>query len=507
MLNNDEIEQINKKGISIDEFNRQIKCFETGFPELEITNAATIGDGIVKLTENESSECIEYWKSFLKSDNNGTVTMKFVPASGAASRMFKDLYEYKNSGVETDFIVKFFSNIKKFPFYSILTDMCLKKTAHTIEELYGEGNGQQAISLLLTEDGFNFGFYPKGLLPFHSYEKGSRTPAEEHLEESALYTKDNKNNVNIHFTVSSEHLSMFKNLIDSKSDAYKKSSEVNSLNVSFSVQSPSTDTVAVDLDNKPVKFDGKLLFRPGGHGALIQNLNDLDNNVDILFIKNIDNVVPDSHKAPVIKSTMELGGYFLKIRNKMWEYEKELKAGQKSESLLLEIKDFCEKKLFIKSIPALKGDELSKFLLAKLHRPLRICGMVKNEGEPGGGPYFCKNQDGTETLQILERSQISDNNPIHMNALQHSSHFNPVNLVCGLLDSDGKKFDLIKFVDQNAGFISTKSKNGITLKALERPGLWNGAMSDWNTIFVEMPAETFNPVKTVNDLLRPMHQQ
>lgn len=505
MLMKDEIDQLQAKGISESEFESQLESFQNGFPMMKIVRAATVEDGIERLTPEATSDCVKRWKSY-QNDVLSTPAVKFVPASGAASRMFKNLYEYKTSGEKTDFIDTFFSNLQKFPFYRILEDTCLKLEKVSIEKLLIQDKGQLVVADLLDERGLNFGAYPKGLLPFHAYGEDVRTPFDEHLAESALYTKSAGGLVKIHFTVSNEHLNLFKALAAKRSESYKAENGIKTLNVSFSIQSGSTDTIAVGMDNKPIKVDGKFLFRPGGHGSILKNLNSFDNDADIVFIKNIDNVVPDVRREPVIDSTMSLGGYFLQLRDQMWAYEKLLTDGVATANQLTEIVRFCEDKLCIKNLPNLMGSDLTYFLLKKFHRPFRVCGMVRNLGEPGGGPYYCENHDGTVSLQILERNQISDKEPIHISALKSSTHFNPVNMVCGLKDFRGNKFDLSQYVDPDTAFISVKSKNGVTLKALEHPGLWNGSMSDWNTVFVEMPASTFNPVKTVNDLLRPMHQ-
>lgn len=509
MLTKDEKEQLKAKGISEEEFEKQLESFKKGFPVLNIVKSASIGDGIVRLSPQDSDKAISKWQHY--QDRGADVAQKFVPASGAASRMFKNLFEYVSNGEETDFVKKFFDNIYSFPFYRELDKLCVDRLSGNIKFLYKEGKGQEVVKLLLDEDGLNYGSYPKGMLPFHSYlDHVVKTPFEEHLDESACYTKNEDGVVKLHFTVSPEHLDLFKNLLGKRESSFKKENEVSELSVSFSMQDPSTDTIAVDMDNNPIKKDGKLLFRPGGHGSLLKNLNSFDEKADIVFIKNIDNVVPETRRTPVLKSTMELGGYFLSIRNQIWEYERELdkKGTEISHEEMWEIIHFCEDKLFIKNIPVPPSkSQIIDFLKKKLHRPIRVCGMVKNEGEPGGGPYYCVNKDQTYSLQILERTQIMDDNKQHMEALKSSTHFNPVNMVCGLKDYQGHKFDLTQYVDEDTAFISIKSKNGITLKALEHPGLWNGSMSDWITIFVEMPEETFNPVKTVNDLLRPMHQQ
>jgi hypothetical protein len=343
------------------------------------------------------------------------------------------------------------------------------------------------------------------LLKFHRYVEGIRTPLEEHLVEGALYAAGATGKVNVHFTVSTEHRELFEHLVKEKVTAYAQKFGVE-YNVSFSEQKPSTDTVAADMDNKPFRVDGKLLFRPGGHGALIENLNDLE--ADVVFIKNIDNVVPDRLKGETVTYKKLIAGVLVTLQRKAFEYLRLLDGGQYTHEQLEEIirfvqQDLCCRKADIKQ---LEDAELVIYLRKKLNRPMRVCGMVKNVGEPGGGPFLAYNPDGTVSAQILESSQIDMNDPEKKAMFEKGTHFNPVDLVCAVRDYKGQKFDLTQYVDKATGFISHKSKNGRELKALELPGLWNGAMSDWNTIFVEVPLATFNPVKTVNDLLREQHQ-
>lgn len=506
MLTTDELEQLKSKDISEQDFENQLSIFEKGFPLINIVDSAKINEGIVLLTDAEKKTYINDWKNYTN-QSDSIPAIKFVPASGAASRMFKNLFEYLSSGEETEFISAFFNNIKHFPFYNSLNDKCLKNSNLSIDELIKRKEKKTIISNLLDANGLNFGNYSKGILPFHSYKDEIRTAFDEHVSESYLYTKNKNNKVSIHFTVSKEHVSLFKKEAEAITKKLEKEKGID-ICISFSYQDPSTDTIAVDMNNKPILIDKKLLFRPGGHGSILKNLNEIGEIAPIVFIKNIDNVVPDSKKKPVIDYAEILGGYFLQIREQIWKFEQKLDKESIDIKEINNILEFCMDKLYIKEIPTtLSKKELIDFLKKKLNRPIRICGMVRNLGEPGGGPYFCKNEDQTVSLQILERNQISDVNPIHIKALKTSTHFNPVNMVCGLTDYKGNKFDLFKYVDPKTGFISIKSKNGINLKALEHPGLWNGSMSDWITIFVEMPENTFNPVKTVNDLLRPMHQQ
>ena len=359
---------------------------------------------------------------------------------------------------------------------------------------------------LLEPKGLNYGQLPKGLLEFHEYDDCVRTPMEEHLVEAALYASSN-GEANIHFTVSHEHLDLFKKMVEEKEGSYEAKFNCK-FNVSFSEQKPSTDTVAANPDNTLFRTeDGKLLFRPGGHGALIENLNDIDS--DVVFIKNIDNVVPDRLKGDTVEYKNLLAGILVTLQKRAFDYLRKLDTGKYSHEDLEEIirfvqRDLCCRKADIKE---LEDADLVIYLHKKLNRPMRVCGVVKNVGEPGGGPFLTYNSDGTVSLQILESSQIDKNNKEYMKMFTEGTHFNPVDLVCAFKDYKGNKYDLPEYVDKSTGFISNKSKNGRELKALELPGLWNGAMSDWNTVFVEVPLSTFNPVKTVNDLLREQHQK
>ncbi len=505
MLKLSDESELKRKGISKKQIEDQLHLFKTGFPFLEIRYAAEPGKGIVQISDSETTDLLGVWDAYLKSDAS---ILKFVPASGAASRMFKDLFEFlekENTENLNAFETKFFDEIERFAFFDDLNTVCLKNEKESISDLIQAGEYKKVVSNLLLSTGLSYGSLPKGLLKFHHYGTENRTPMQEHLVEGALYAANFKNEVNIHFTLSKEHRELFdKQLTDSKA-TYEKEFQVE-YNIGFSEQKPSTDTIAADENNEPFRDNGALVFRPGGHGALIENLNDLDN--DVIFVKNIDNVVPDSLKSTTVTYKKLIAGLLVKLQNQCFVYLKELESGSVSEIKLKEISKFCETQLNNQNsdIQLLSEDELKKYLITKLNRPIRVCGMVKNVGEPGGGPFLTVNSDGTVSPQILESSQINLNNPQDKMKMQQSTHFNPVDLVCGVKNYKGEKFDLLKHVDKNTGFISLKSKSGKELKALELPGLWNGAMSDWNTIFVEVPIETFNPVKTVNDLLRTEHQ-
>lgn len=505
MLTKHDEQQLAAKGISIPTFEGQLNNFKTGFPYLKVDGAATIGSGIVKLTDDQTKEFIEIWDKY-KAENYDI--LKFVPASGAASRMFKNLFAFLDSDYNnptTDFEKYFFANIKQFAFYDELNKTCLTLHNKGVEELVETEKYKTVVAALLKEDGMNYGQLPKGLLLFHKYDEGIRTAMEEHLVEAAQYASTN-GKAQVHFTVSEEHIELFKQKVEEKKSYYEQMFNV-SYDISFSTQKASTDTVAANPDNTPFRNDdGSLLFRPGGHGALIQNLNEL--NADIVFIKNIDNVVPDHLKDETTKWKKVIAGVLVELQQKCFDYLKLLKSSQYDKQDILIVKDFLEHELCCKLdyAKAMSDIELVDFLIEKLNRPIRVCGMVKNSGEPGGGPFFVYNADNTISLQILESSQLDVNNPETMNMFTKGTHFNPVDLVCATKDYKGNKFNLPDFVDPLTGFISKKSKNGKELKALELPGLWNGAMSNWNTIFVEVPAITFNPVKTVNDLLREQHQ-
>ncbi len=441
MFTQSDLEQLAQRGISVEKATQQLQCFRTGFPSLDIVAAASVKNGILAPKKVEQEQYIAAWEEYCKDNHK---ILKFVPASGAASRMFKNLFEYLDNGIETPFIKEFLANIDKFAFG---------------DQLAGK-SGQEAVRFLLED--MAYGKLPKGLLLFHKYRDGARTPALEHLAEGALTGA-----THIHFTVSHEHLPLFRQHIADNLQKFEAKYGVK-YEVSFSEQMPSTDTIAANPDGTPFRTaDGKLLFRPGGHGALIENLNQQD--ADIVFIKNIDNVVPDNRKKDTVRYKQILAGVLVTEQKRVFDL--------------------------------LRNGNLTDEERARLNRPIRVCGVVKNTGEPGGGPFLVREADGSISKQILESSQIEDKS-----LMATATHFNPVDLVCAIRDYEGKPFDLPKYVDPKTGFISQKSKDGKELLALELPGLWNGAMSRWNTIFVEVPISTFNPVKTVNDLLREQHQ-
>ena len=515
MFSDKDIRQIKSKGIAPETVEKQIERFKTGFPFIRLAAPATAGKGI-NVYDDQTVKKLEQYFDENKDDYE---ILKFVPASGAASRMFKKLFAFRQSFTgsaeelaalekEEDLqsLGYFFRNLHKFAFYDLLA-AALKKDGLKLETLREQKDYNTILDYLLTEKGLGYGRLPKALLHFHLYPEGPRRAFEEHLVEAAVYSTDNNGKAQVHFTVSPEHQKEFETAVESVREKYENRFGV-SFEVTFSQQKPSTDTVAVDLDNRPFRnADGSLLFRPGGHGALIENLNDLKG--EIIFVKNIDNIVPDRLRDTTYVYKKVIGGLLFQLQEKTFEYLDMLEDGNVTDEELETIRQFAARELNIFIPVAYDGfDKMEKidFLFGKLNRPMRVAGMVKNEGEPGGGPFWVKNDEGELSLQIVESSQINFEDPEQKAMVAQSTHFNPVDLVCGVRNFKGEPFDLREFVDPQTGFISLKSKDGRDLKAQELPGLWNGAMADWITLFVETPLITFNPVKTINDLLRPQHQ-
>ena len=499
MLTQQDLKQLAQKGISEQQIETQLGQFKTGFPFLKLEAAAAIGRGIVAPAKDEGKKFVEAWQRYKAA---GKRVVKFVPASGAASRMFKDVFAFVDADYDkptTPFEEKYFDNIAKFAFYDELDAVCQKNEGKGIKALKAEGNYKAVAANMLKAEGLNYGQLPKGLLLFHNYPEGPRTPMEEHLVEGALYAASN-GEANVHFTVSHEHMELFKAKVAQKVDYFAQKFGIH-YDITFSEQKPSTDTVAANPDGTPFRnSDGSLLFRPGGHGALIENLNEID--ADVIFVKNIDNVVPDRLKTDTVIWKQIIAGVLVTLQQKAFEYLRILDEGA-TEAQLAEMAKFVREQLCTDP----KGQkEDADYLRRKLNRPMRVCGVVKNVGEPGGGPFLTYNQDGTVSLQILESSQIDKSNKEYMDMFTQGTHVNPVDLVCAVKDYKGQPFNLPDYVDVTTGFISQKSKSGKELQALELPGLWNGAMSNWSTVFVEVPLSTFNPVKTVNDLLRDQHQ-
>ena len=514
MYSEKDLAQINNKGISMAMIEEQIANFKKGFPYVKLEAPATLIFGMKKFDIQTTKELADFYHSNL----NNIRTLKFVPASGAATRMFSHLFSFRNEYAATDEQIAqvedetnfnsvgyFFKNIHHFAFFNELKT-CMSEKGKDIHACLEQHDYNTILDFLLYEPGLNYSALPKALLKFHNYETHPRTAVEEHLVEGANYCTDSSGNVDIHVTLSPEHIGKFETLLKEVSTHYEESFKVK-FRISHSIQNASTDTIAVDENNEPFRnADGSLLFRPGGHGALINNLNHIV--ADIVFIKNIDNIVPDRLKPETNLYKMALAGCLLTIRNSVYEYLKLLEKPDLSEKILNQIISFTKDELmctFAEDFFTADKSEKIRQLFALLNRPIRVCGMVKNEGEPGGGPFVVRDSNGKLSLQIIESSQVDVQDESQRKVMSKATHFNPVDLVCCFIDYKGRKFNLIDFVDTSTGFISLKTKDGKPLKAQELPGLWNGAMAKWNTIFVEVPIITFNPVKTVNDLLRKEH--
>lgn len=506
-----DIKQISLNNLTVEQVMSQIHYFEAGIRPINLKDAATIGNGVLSFNKQEQDT---YFKYYENNKENYSI-LKFVPASGAATRMFKFLFEFLkeydsskesiNSYINKNKVPElalFIIGMEKLPFYSEILDA----VPSDYNQLDSDEKIVVFIRTMLSQDKLNFGKLPKGLLPFHQYKNEVSTAFKEHLYEATQYASNN-GCAKLHFTISEEHISKFKEELNNIHQKITQKTDTL-FDVSFSYQKHKTDTIAVTPKNEFFREDnGQLLFRPSGHGALIENLNDITD--DVIFIKNIDNVVTPKLKDDVIIYKKILAGALLKTQEQIFNYLKALEKNTITEENIISIANFLNSDLNIIINP--EFEKYSKkyqieYLANKLNRPIRVCGMVKNEGEPGGGPFWVKSENGTVSLQIVESAQIDTENKQQRNILKKATHFNPVDIVCAIKNYKGEKFNLLNFVDHNTGFISQKTRLGKKLKALELPGLWNGAMANWNTIFIEVPLDTFNPVKNVNDLLKPSHQ-
>ena len=517
IFNKEDIAQIEARGKTVGEVLSEIETFKRGIPFVKLSRHAELGDGIVEI---DRSELDRLAKVFDEAAATGRM-MKFTPASGAASRMFNLLSSFYNregdfsreeiihraSKGEEEFeeFLEFLESLESFAFYDDLQAL-MAGNGLDLKGLIAKGSYREVLEYILTDKGLNYENLPKGLISFHRYERESRTPFEEHLLEAASYTKDSGGICRVHFTLSEEHREQVESHINRLRE--KHQGEGISFEVAYSTQNSRTDTIAVDMDDIPFRDEeGRLLFRPAGHGALLENLGKLKG--DIIFVKNIDNVVPDRLKGDTVLYKKVLAAYLTELQDEIFSILSALDEDGTSEDLISIALRFMRERLFINIPQAMEckgpGERL-EFILSRLSRPVRICGMVKNEGEPGGGPFWVRGRDGTDSLQIVEKAQVDIDSDEQRAILESATHFNPVDLVCGVLNYRGEPFKLMDFRDPDAGFISIKSSGGRQLKALELPGLWNGTMADWTTIFVEVPISTFNPVKTVVDLLRKEHQ-
>lgn len=499
-----DIKYINERGNSLEKIQQQLHFFIEGIPKINLVKSATIGDGIWRFSEEEVFQLVSYFDKF----KNRYSIEKFVPASGAATRMFKFLIEfledfdpkkdtinaYVNKRNAKDLSI-FIFGLKNFPFYKELKEATIALYPNYFT-LSNDAKYYTLIKTLLSKEGLDFANKPKGILPFHLREEQIITPIEEHVFEANFFKKEHQK-TKIHFTISQEFQTAFESITNKFTD----------FDISFSYQNQATDTLAVNEDNTPFRIEeNKLFFRPGGHGALINNLNALQS--DIIYIKNIDNV-SQNHRKVIENYKKLLGGVLFWIQYKIFNYLELLSNGDVTETQITEIKDFAENKTAFplpEEFKYFQTEYKIEYLIKVLNRPIRVCGMVRNEGEPGGGPFWVQDEKGRRTLQIVESSQIDLNNKEQKKIVKKATHFNPVDIVCGVKNFKGEKFNLNQFVEPKTAFITEKTKNGKTIKAFELPGLWNGAMAKWTTIFVEVPLETFNPVKTVNDLLKPAHQ-
>ncbi len=502
ILSASDIEHIRARGATEEKVLRQIDLCRLGAVTVTLDRPATVGDGIIRVADEDRESLVTLHDEAARAGR----VLKFVPASGAATRMFKEWHGvFNRGGFAGGEMETFFTHLPRYAFYGDLGE-ALSAAGHDLGDLVARGRGLEILDFILNEKGLHYAWKPKALLKFHRYGKEARTALEEHLVEAALYAKDGSGLCRIHFTVSEEHLDPVKELLGRVTGLYEKRFGAR-FEIGLSIQSESTDTIAVDLENRPFRDrDGRLLFRPGGHGALLYNLDRIDG--DIVFIKNIDNIVPDRLKGTTVLYKKILGGYLVGLQRELFRHLQALSDRDAEESAVGAAARFAADRLNCSMPPGMEGrplEERRQILMGLLDRPLRVCGMVKNEGEPGGGPFWAIGKNGARSLQIVEEVQVDKSRADQAAVWASSTHFNPVDLVCGIRDFRGQKFDLERFIDGEQVFISTKSHEGSDIKALELPGLWNGSMAFWHTVFVEVPIETFNPVKTIDDLLRPAH--
>jgi hypothetical protein len=512
-------EDLAGRGITAAEIDRQLGVFRRPPARLRLDRPCTVGDGIRRI---QPAEAARFELAHARAAAVGRF-VSFVPASGAATRMFRELQSFRsaaNAGRSLDEIrrraamgasddaalVEFLDGLERFPFLDAI-DAVLAARGETRARLLREGRFRPILDALLDEHGLDFDALPKGLLPFHRGPDGPRTPFEEHLVDAAETVRDAHGTCRLHFTVSPQHRTGFEALFGRVGPLHARAADVR-YDVRFSTQRPSTDTIAVDLDDRPLRdAHGRLVFRPGGHGALIDNLNDLD--AELVYVRNVDNVQPDHRKATALRWRRILGGTLVELRQRIDEMLERLRDERSPADVVDRAAAFASSRLSA-DLDGRHGtassEDRRRFWVERLARPLRVCGVVPNTGEPGGGPFWVRHADGSTSLQIVESAQVDMDDPQQARVFAAATHFNPVDLVCSLRDGSGRPYDLTSFVDPDAVFVTRKSTGGVDVKAFERPGLWNGGMARWNTVFVEVPLETFSPVKTVLDLLRPEHQ-
>lgn len=498
-----DFEQLAERDITARIVENQLSQISQGYPRTQVTSAVVLGGGIQQLTDEEMDRSVALFDEF-----KGMLA-KFVPASGAATRMFKRQYEYlqgKRTDEEGNPINPFEDTIDLYPFAPALRE-ALKARGLDLDTLQHEGNYEAILRTLLDDEGMGYGSRPKALIPFHTYAGGQvRTALEEHLYEAVSYARTATGEAHLHFTVDQRHREAFQAAFEKSAKRLEKERKTQFV-LHLSEQMRSTDTIAANLDGTPYRQpDGTLLFRPAGHGALLANLQEV--TADLIFIKNIDNVLPDQLKSETIRYKKALAGLLLSLRAKIYGFVESLFTQTISEEQCQEMLDFCRRELNYRLPVGFNDAPLEarlRYLRIKLNRPLRVCGVVRNEGEPGGGPYWVRERDGSESLQIVETSQMDLDDPRVQDIVGKSRYFNPVDIVCCIKDYKGEPFKLHKYMNKNTGFVAQKSVNGTPIKALELPGLWNGSMAEWNTVLVEVPSITFSPVKEMADLLRAEH--
>jgi hypothetical protein len=499
----EDICRVEAEGLSMEQVEQQMACLRRGTIPVRLNRPCRIGDGLIVIAAKEEARLVRAYDEEVK---KGRI-VKFVPASGAASRMFQSWYQVLDDGFfpSPDQEDEFIADLSRYAFYPDLKAV-MAGDGCDLSEFLLQKKCLNILTYILTAKGLDYGALPKALLKFHDYVEGNRTALEEHLTEAALYARDANRVCRLHFTVSPEHEVPVSDFLSRIRDSYGSRYGVT-FEVGISTQQSSTNTIAVDLENRPFRgADDMLVFRPGGHGALLENLSRIDG--DIITIKNIDNIVPDRIKGASVLYKKILGGYLIRLQDEIFHCLRRLSDIKIRTAVLKDAADFCKRRLPVALPPhfdSLSPGEKKDMLWNRLNRPLRVCGMVKNEGEPGGGPFWVDDGDGGQTLQIVESFQFDQSSDEQKAIWQSSTHFNPVDLVCGVKNFQGEKFALGQYVDHSAVSVSEKTEKGRSLKALELPGLWNGSMAFWNTVFVEVPIETFNPVKTVHDLLRPQH--
>ncbi|MGP8152923.1 MAG: DUF4301 family protein [Smithella sp.] len=499
LLSEKDVRQIGKLGLTPSHVEKQLAAYRHGSNYLILHHPCAINDGILAIKKAAKDKLIKFYER----EGGKYKLIKFVPASGASSRMFTEWFSAREKGGFDSSALNqsFSSNFNKYPFYSLI------KHNKSVSEFIKQKNTKSLLDYVLSAKGLNFGWLPKALIPFHLYHSGeARTALEEHLFEAAQYIRGADDVCHLHFTISEEHKNAFAEKIKTVKPKYENLFRIK-YKISSSVQSPSTNMLAVDENNLPLRDAlGRLIFRPGGHGSLLANLQNLD--ADFIFIKNIDNIAPEPLLEKIIPYKKMLGGLAMQRQEEIFACIRQLESAKISVSEMEKIILFCSKKLnivFPRKFAWQSRKDKTRFLISVLNRPLRVCAMVRNEGEPGGGPFWVEEDNGILTLQIVEGTHVNKREKDQLIIWSKAQYFNPVDMVCSIKNYKGKKFDLSNYVNNNAYLITKKNEMGRMIKALEVPGLWNGGMAYWNTVFVKLPLIVFNPVKTVNDLLRPEH--